>query len=99
MGFNTRWDVSKTKRQLYNRAAWNTIDAMMSARAQSKQQLYNQASRVILKLVVDPRNVTQNLEVKSKKVKKSTLQVKVIPQKCTSLQVDFKINYLSNVTK
>ena len=43
---------------------------MMSARAQSKQQLYNQASRVILKLVVDPRNVTQNLEVKSKKVKK-----------------------------
>ena len=70
---------------------------MMSARV----QLHNQGSKVILKLMVDLRKVTQNLEVKSKKVnKKSTLlQVKVIPQKCTSLQVDFKINYLSNVTK
>ena len=47
MGFNTRWDVSETKRQLYNRSAWNTIDAMMSARAQSKQQLHNQGSGVI----------------------------------------------------
>ena len=37
----------------------------------------------------------QNLEVK----KSTLLQVKVIPKKCTSLQVDFKINYLSNVTK
>ena len=73
---------------------------MMSARAQSKQQLHNQGSRVILKLVVDSRKITHNLEVKSKKVKKSTsLQVKVIPQKFTSLQVDFKINYFSNVTK
>ena len=67
MGFNTRWDVSETKRQLYNRSAWSMIDAMMSARTQSKQQLYNQGSRVILKLVVDTRKVTQNLEVKSKK--------------------------------
>ena len=76
MGFNTRWDVSKTKRQLYNWSAWNTIDVMMSARPQSKQQLHNQWSRVILKLVVDPRKVTQNLEVKSKKVIKKVLRYK-----------------------
>ena len=76
MGFNTRWDVSETKRQLYNRSAWNTIDAMMSARAQSKQQLHNQGLRVIKKLVVDPRKVTQNLEVKSKKVNKNVLHYK-----------------------
>ena len=55
MGFNTRWDVSETKRQLYNRSAWNTIDAVMSVRAQSKQLLLNQGSRAIFKLVVDPR--------------------------------------------
>ena len=61
MGFNTCWDVSETKRQLYNRSVWNTIDAMMSARAQSKQQLHNQGSRAIIKLLVDPRKVTQNL--------------------------------------
>ena len=42
----------------------------------------------------------QNIEVKSRKINKSTLlPVKVIPLKCTSLQVDFKINYLSNVTQ
>ena len=76
MGFSTRWDVSETKRQLYNRSAWNTIDAMMSARGQSKQQLYNQVSRVILKLVVNPRKVTQHLEVKSKKVTKKVLRYK-----------------------
>ena len=76
MGFNTRWDVSETKRQLYNRSAWNTIAAMMSARPQSKQQLHNQGSRVILKLVVDPRKVTQHLEVKSKKVNKKVLRYK-----------------------
>ena len=64
----------------------------MSARAQSKQQLHiqGQGSRVIFKLVVYPRKVTQHLEVKKKK--KTSLQVEVIPIKCTSLQVDFKIN-------
>ena len=52
---------------------------MMSARAQSNQQLHNQGSRVILKLVVDPRKVTQNLEVKSKKVNKKVLRYKRYP--------------------
>ena len=52
------------------------FDAMMSARAQSKQQLHNQGSREIKKLVVDQRKVTQHLEVKSKKVNKKVLRYK-----------------------
>jgi hypothetical protein len=66
MGFNTRWDVSETKRQLYNRSAWNTIDAMMSVRPLSKQRLHNQGSMVILKFVVD----YSNAKFRSKKVRK-----------------------------
>ena len=32
MGFNTRWVVSETKRQLHNRPAWNTIDVGPNAK-------------------------------------------------------------------
>ena len=66
MAFNTRWTSRKPSASyiIDHAAAWNTTDAMMSARAQSKQQLHNQGSRVILKLAVDPRKVAQNLEVK-----------------------------------
>ena len=38
MGLNTRWDVSETKRQLYNRSAWNTIDVGASAKQTTTTQ-------------------------------------------------------------
>ena len=44
--------------------------------------------------------VTQHLEVKVRKyTKKYFVTSKSNSQKCTSLQVDFKINYLRNVAK
>ena len=35
---DTRWDVSETKRQLYNRSAWNTIDVGPSAKQTTTTQ-------------------------------------------------------------
>ena len=46
-----------------------------------------------------PVHFQKDIEVKNTKEKSTLLQVKVISQKCTSLHIDFKINYLSNVTK
>ena len=41
MDFNTRWDVLETKRQLYNRSAWNTIDAMMYVGLSGERKVNN----------------------------------------------------------